>query len=423
MDAARAAALLDLHGADCYNAQAIERAWKRNLLKNHPDKNTSAQATERTQAANEAKEVLLKPLQAIDEKAEKKAYWAEMNRRYDEIRQRETAAMMEEHRKTEEARQLKKEAAAERKRKREAAAKIHENADNTRAELQALKLDYQEKALEIQRLRQERQELHTVKQEKTQEIQGLRQELQELHTVKQEKTQEIQGLRQELQELHSVKQAQAQEIQGLRQERQELRAVKQEQAQEIKALKQGHQEMADEVQALKLECLDSANAVQQLLSDCTLSEIANTLKDVTAYASKAHGESLALQQECNAQAAVILELRYNDTANNEYEPARNMNRKTSRSVHDNRSQNAEGATLKKRIKIFVTNCIISSSDDSPMLSIKTIIVAFKRHGYGICTAHQLGKLLPNQLSAQHPSAKRIKKTNSRGYIGIALKNP
>ena len=402
MDAARAAALLDLHGADCYNAQAIERAWKRNLLKNHPDKNTSAQATERTQAANEAKEVLLKPLQAIDEKAEKKAYWAEMNRRYDEIRQRETAAMMEEHRKTEEARQLKKEAAAERKRKREAAAKIHENADNTRAELQALKLDYQEKALEIQRLRQERQELHTVKQEKTQEIQGLRQELQELHTVKQEKTQEIQGLRQELQELHSVKQAQAQEI---------------------KALKQGHQEMADEVQALKLECLDSANAVQQLLSDCTLSEIANTLKDVTAYASKAHGESLALRQECNAQAAVILELRYIDTANNEYEPARNMNRKTSRSVHDNRSQNAEGATLKKRIKIFVTNCIISSSDDSPMLSIKTIIVAFKRHGYGICTAHQLGKLLPNQLSAQHPSAKRIKKTNSRGYIGIALKNP
>jgi curved DNA-binding protein CbpA len=168
MDAARAAALLDLHGIDCRNAQAIERAWKRKLLINHPDKNASAQATERTQAVNEAKEVLLKPLQAADKKAQNKAYFAEMNRREDEIRQRETAEMMEQERKAAEARRLKKEAAAERKRKREEASKIHQNADNTSAELQALRLDCQQKAQEIQALKQECQSKTTELQLSTQ---------------------------------------------------------------------------------------------------------------------------------------------------------------------------------------------------------------------------------------------------------------
>jgi chromosome segregation ATPase len=408
MDAARAAALLDLHGADCYNAQAIERAWKRNLLKNHPDKNTSAQATERTQAANEAKEVLLKPLQAIDEKAEKKAYWAEMNRRYDEIRQRETAAMMEEHRKTEEARQLKKEAAAERKRKREAAAKIHENADNTRAELQALRLDYQEKALEIQ---------------------GLRQERQELHTVKQEQAQEIQALRQERQELHSVKQEQAQEIQALRQERQELHSVKQEQAQEIKALKQEYHDRSQVISALMLECQEKAKAIQQLLSDCTIIDaLAGTMNEAAVCASQAHDELLALQEKCKTQAMIIQELQAAcsdkqcvDDAGDHIEQAdeaHSERRQCSRIVRIKKA----GMTLKKSIKSFVIDCIVPSNDEAPMLSIKTLMTAFRQYGYGTCTATQMGMLVRSHISAQHPFAERTHKSKSRGYIGIKLKD-
>jgi hypothetical protein len=81
-----------------------------------------------------------------------------------------------------------------------------------------------------------------------------------------------------------------------------------------------------------------------------------------------------------------------------------------------------GGTLKKNIKSFVTNCIVSTDDEASMLSVKALLVEFMQRGYGTCTATQMGKLIAKHICAQHPFAKRVHKSKLRGYTGIKLKD-
>ena len=93
MDLAAAAALLGIALQDCLSQTAIEKAWKSKLLRNHPDKVFSADATAHTQKINEAKDRLILNLEQATQKAHDHLKWAGVRARVaEEQRQKREAA-------------------------------------------------------------------------------------------------------------------------------------------------------------------------------------------------------------------------------------------------------------------------------------------------------------------------------------------